>query len=281
MPENAASKMRLQYPGVTGSLPLAVLNLLVPRSAFVAHRGLAFGDDARQRLDIYVPKRLAAPAPVLLFFHGGGWQGGRRGDYLAFGQVFAGAGIITVVADYRLYPQVKYPAFVEDAAAALAFLRAHAGDFGGDPSRLFVSGHSAGAYNAAMLASEPAFLKVRGGEPGWIRGVIGIAGPYDFLPLEQPDYVDMFHGRNNLDSMPIHHVTGPRPPMLLVTGARDRTVSPRNTKSMAAKLRSVGSVVEEIHYRSTGHVGILLSLLPGFRGLTPLRRDMLDFIHAH
>ena len=260
--------------------PLALLNLLVPRSAFVVHRGIAFGADPCQRLDVYVPRALAGPTAVLLFFHGGGWQGGRRGDYLAFGQVFASAGIVTVVADYRLYPQVKYPAFVADAAAALAWLHAHAADYGGDPARLFVSGHSAGAYNAVMLASEPAFLEVQGGKLSWIRGVIGIAGPYDFLPMEQKEYVDIFHGRNNLDSMPVNHVTGARPPMLLVTGSRDRTVSPRNTKSMAARLRAFGSAVAEIHYAGIGHVGILLSLLPGFRRLTSLRQDMLDFIHS-
>lgn len=262
-------------------MSLGLLNLLVPRAGFVADRGLCFGGDPRQKMDIYVPKALHAPAPMLLFFYGGGWQGGRRGEYLAFGQVFASAGIVTAVADYRLYPQVKYPAFVEDAAAALAFLRAHASTYGGDPARLFVSGHSAGAYNAVMLASEPAFLRARGGDLDWIAGVIGIAGPYNFLPMVQKEYVDMFHGPNNLDSMPVNHVTGLRPPMLLVTGTRDRTVAPGNTKSMAARLRSAGSAVEEIHYRGMGHVGILLSLLPGLRGLAPLRRDMLDFIHAH
>ena len=261
--------------------PVALLNLLVPRSAFVAHRGLAFGEDPRQRLDVYVPRGLTAPAPVLLFFYGGGWQGGQRGMYLAFGQAFASAGIVTAVADYRLYPKVKYPAFVEDAAAALAWLRAHAGDYGGDPARLFISGHSAGAYNAVMLASEPAFLSAHGGNPEWIRGVIGIAGPYDFLPLQEKHYIDMFHGRDNADAMPVHHVTGARPPMLLVTGSRDRTVSPRNTKSMAARLREFGSEVGEIHYRGIGHLGVLLSLLPGLRRLTPLRQDMLDFIHSH
>ncbi|HTC83794.1 MAG TPA: alpha/beta hydrolase [Rhizomicrobium sp.] len=260
--------------------PLAMLNLLVPRSAFVAHRGLAFGEEPRQRLDIYVPRGLAVSAPMLLFFHGGGWQGGRRADYLAFGQVFASAGIVTAVADYRLYPQVKYPAFVEDAAAALVWLHLHGADYGGDPARLFVSGHSAGAYNAVMLASEPAFLAAKGADLGLIRGVIGIAGPYDFLPMEQKEYVDMFHGRNNPDSMPVHHVTGPRPPMLLVTGAGDRTVSPKNTKSMAARLRSLSSTIVEIHYRGIGHVGILFSLLPGFRWLSPLRQDMLNFIRS-
>jgi acetyl esterase/lipase len=111
--------------------------------------------------------------------------------------------------------------------------------------------------------------------------VIGIAGPYDFLPMEQKEYVDMFHGRNNLDAMPVNHVDGPRPPMLLITGSKDRTVHPRNTHNMAAKLRSVGSPVTEIHYPGIGHVGVILSLLPFLRWWTPLRRDMLDFIYSH
>src|SRR5262249_34570170 len=157
----------------------------------------------------------------------------------------------------------------------------HAADYGGDPGRLFVSGHSAGAFNAVMLASEPAFLAARGGDLNWIRGVIGISGPYDFLPLQEEEYVDMFHGREHAQAMPVNHLTGPRPPMLLATGSRDRTVLPHNTTSMAARLRSVGSSVREIHYRDIGHVAILLSLLPGLRHATPLRQDMLDFIHAH
>jgi acetyl esterase/lipase len=262
-------------------MSLGFLTLLMSRSGFVAHQDLAFGEDPCQRLDVYVPSALRAPAPLLLFFPGGGWQGLQRGKYWAFGQVFAGAGIVTVVAGYRLYPQVKYPAFVEDAAAALAWLRSHAINYGGDPARLFVSGHSAGAYNGVMLASEPTFLHAKGGNLGWIRGVIGIAGPYDFLPLQQREYVDMFHGRDNPGSMPVNHVTGPRPPMLLVTGTSDRTVSPHNTARMAARLRAVGSAVEEIHYRGIGHVAVLLSLLPGLRRLAPLRQDMLDFIHSH
>jgi acetyl esterase/lipase len=260
--------------------PFGAVNLLVPRSGYMVHRGLAYGADPRQKLDVYVPQGLGGPAPVLLFFYGGAWQTGSRGDYLGFGQAFASAGIVTVVADYRLYPRVKYPAFVEDAAGALAWLHAHAGDYGGDPKRIFVSGHSAGAYNAVMLASEPKFIEARGGKLDWIRGAIGIAGPYDFLPMSDPEYVDMFHGRNNLDSMPVNHVTGLRPPMLLVAGNDDSTVYPRNTASMAARLRSAGSAVREIHYAGIGHVGIILSLVPGFRGTAHLRQDMLDFIHS-
>jgi acetyl esterase/lipase len=261
--------------------PFTVLNLLVPRTGYAVHRGLAFGADPRQQLDVYVPHGLTGPAPVLLFFYGGGWQGGDRTNYLAFGQAFASAGIVTAVADYRLYPQVKYPGFVEDAAGALAWLHGHAGEYSADPQRLFVSGHSAGAYNAVMLASEPKFIESHGGRLDWMRGVIGIAGPYNFLPMSDPVYVDMFHGTNNTDSMPVYHLDGKRPPMLLVTGGEDSTVAPSNTKSMAAKLTSFGSEVREIHYRGVGHVGVILSLVPGFRRITRLRQDMIDFIQSH
>ncbi|HKX36937.1 MAG TPA: alpha/beta hydrolase, partial [Rhizorhapis sp.] len=240
--------------------PAGLVDLLVPRSGYDVHHGLAYGQDPRQKLDIYVPQGLKAPAPVLLFFYGGAWQAGSRGDYRGFGQAFASAGIVTVVADYRLYPAVKYPDFVADAAAALAWLHAHAAEYSGDATRIFVSGHSAGAYNAVMLASEPDFIQARGGRLDWIRGVIGIAGPYDFLPMEEAAYIDMFHGRDNPDSMPVNHVNGKRPPMLLVTGDDDGTVTPRNTASMAAKLRAFSSSVREVHYPGTGHVGVLLSL---------------------
>ncbi|MEI7791837.1 MAG: prolyl oligopeptidase family serine peptidase, partial [Alphaproteobacteria bacterium] len=154
-------------------------------------------------------------------------------------------------------------------------------DYGGDPNRIFVSGHSAGAYNAVMLASEPKFIEARGGRLGWIRGVTGMSGPYDFLPMSDPVYVDMFHGTNNLDSMPTNHVNGVRQPMLLATGTADTTVDQGNTDRMANKLRSFGSEVKVIKYKGTGHVGVILSLVLGFRKMTSLRQDMIDFIRSH
>ncbi|HVW72959.1 MAG TPA: alpha/beta hydrolase, partial [Rhizomicrobium sp.] len=262
-------------------LPFAVINLLVSRAGYRVHRGLAYGADSRQKLDVYVPSRLGAPAPVVLFFYGGGWRGGNRADYLAFGQAFASAGMIAVVADYRLYPQVKYPGFVEDAAAALAFVHAYAAQYGGDARRIFLAGHSAGAYNAVMLASEPKFIAAEGGSLAWIRGVIGIAGPYNFLPMSDPVYVDMFHGTNNADSMPVHHINGPRPPMLLISGSDDGTVGLCNTNDMSERLRRFGSDVKVIIYKGVGHVGVILALVRGFRRIAPVRRDMLDFIRAH
>jgi acetyl esterase/lipase len=261
--------------------PIAAINLLVPREGYDVRAGLAYGPDPRHKLDVYVPQGLNGPAPVLLFFYGGAWSSGDRSQYLAFGQSFASKGIVTVVADYRLYPQVKYPAFAQDAALALAWVHAHVREHGGDPARIFVSGHSAGAYNAVMLASEPKFIEAAGGRLDWIRGVIGIAGPYDFLPLTDPDYIDMFHGANNQDAMPVNHVDGKRPPMLLATGSDDGTVLPRNSDRMAAKLKAHGNSAEVIKYPGVGHVGIILSLAPGFRGKTTLREDMLRFIRSH
>lgn len=258
--------------------PVAALNLLVPDTGYRVHAAIAYGQGARRKLDIYVPDGLTAPAPVLLFFYGGSWESGDRATYKAFGQAFASKGIVTVVADYRLYPEVRQAGFMQDAAAALAFVHAHAAAYGGDPGRIFVSGHSAGAYNAVMLAADPRYIRAAGGDLSWIHGVIGISGPYDFLPLTDPHLIDIFGGAHNRQAMPIAHVDGPRPPALLATGDGDSTVDPGNTVRMAARWRSQGGMVREIHYPRVGHIGIILSLAPGFRGRTSLRQDMVDFI---
>ena len=263
--------------------PLTAINLLVPKSGYTVRRGLAYGSDPRQTLDVYIPDGLKAPAPMLLFFYGGSWQSGSRNDYAGFGQAFASKGIITLVADYRLYPQVKFPAFVEDGAQALAFAHGHAAEWGGDGKRLFVAGHSAGAYIAVMLGSDGRYLKQAGGDYSWVRGVIGVSGPYDFLPLKDPAYVAMFHGANNRAILPITYVDRDpaRPPMLLVTGTGDTTVDPGNSARMAAALRTKGTAAETRSYQGVGHIGILVSLLPPFRFYTPLRDDIVAFIQSH
>ena len=258
----------------------SAFRLIIPRTGYRIVPDQSYGADPRQKLDIYIPAGLKGPAPVLLFFYGGAWQSGNRADYLAFGQAFASQGIVTVVADYRLYPQVTYPAFVEDGAAALAFVHANIARHGGDASRIFVSGHSAGGYIAVMLGAAPAFVEKAGGNPSWIRGVIGIAGPYDFLPLREDSYIAIFHGANNRDAMPVNHVTGRRPPMLLAWGTGDGTVGAANIDHMEAKLKSAGSPVETHRYPGVGHIGIILSLAHGFRGRTTLHRDMLRFIRS-
>src|SRR5215475_12766126 len=143
----------LGFLGLLTACSQAALNLVAPGGYRVV-RDLAYGADPRQKLDLYVPDKLTGPAPMLLFFYGGSWTGGNKALYPAFGQAFASKGIITAVADYRLYPQVRYPAFVEDGAQAFAWLHTHATQYGGDPGGLFLSGHSAGAYIAVMLAAD-------------------------------------------------------------------------------------------------------------------------------
>jgi acetyl esterase/lipase len=259
---------------------LAMVNAFVPDDGYRVEPDLPYGSDPRQRLDLYVPDNLSGPAPVILFFYGGSWQSGKKSDYRAFGQTFASKGFIVAVADYRVYPQVRYPAFVEDGALAVKFLREQVTSRGGDSSRLFVAGHSAGAHIAVMLASNPSYLRGTGGDFTWLRGAIGIAGPYDILPLRDRTLIDIFGGANRPETQPITHIDGRRPAMLLVTGDDDDTVSPLNTDRMAARLSAVGSPVTVKIYPGVGHVGIILSLVPGFRSKTTLEQDIVAFVQG-
>ncbi|NOT41600.1 MAG: alpha/beta hydrolase [Alphaproteobacteria bacterium] len=259
---------------------LAMVNTFVPGDGYRVEADLAYGSDPRQKLDLYVPEGLDGAAPVILFFYGGSWQNGEKSDYRAFGQTFAGKGFIVAVADYRVYPQVRFPGFVEDGALAVKYLRAQVKLRGGDPSRLYVAGHSAGAYIAVMLASDPAYLRKAGGDFGWLRGAIGIAGPYDILPLTDKTLIDIFGGVNRAETQPITHIDGVRPPMLLVTGDDDDTVSPLNAERMAKRLRAAGSPVTVNIYPGVGHAGIILSLMPGFRSKTTLEHDIVQFVQT-
>jgi acetyl esterase/lipase len=258
-----------------------LLNIFVPSGGYTIRHDIPFGSDPAQKLDIYVPDGLTKPAPVLIFFFGGSWQDGDKDGYRWVGQTFAAHGIVTVVANYRLYPPALYPSFVEDGALALRYVHSEIAKDGGDPARVFVSGHSAGAYNAIMLAANPKFVRDVGGDLSWIRGAMGIAGPYDFLPITDPKLITIFGGANNPATQPITYVDGKRPPMLLVDGTDDKTVDPGNATRMAAKLKANGSEAQTILYPGIGHIGIILSLAPGFRSKTTLENDMVQFIDNH
>jgi len=258
--------------------PVSVLNLAVPRSGYHVVRDLAYGADPRQKMDFYVPDAGPAKMPVILFFYGGSWQTGGKDMYLALGQAFASQGIIVAIADYRLYPQIRYPAFLDDGASAFVYVRDHVAEHGGDPRRLFLAGHSAGAYNAVMLAADGRYLQKAGADIGQVCGVIGIAGPYNFLPLTDPNLIAMFGGARRTETQPITYIDGKRPPMLLAAGTGDTTVSPRNSSDLAGKLETFGSPVQLVRYPGVGHIGIVLSLAPGFRGRTSLRDDITHFV---
>jgi acetyl esterase/lipase len=266
---------------VVGACSPALLNITVPRGGYSVHHDLVYGPQAREKLDIYVPNGLTAPAPVVLFFYGGNWDSGSKDAYLAFGEAFTSEGFVVAIADYRLYPAVKFPAFLDDGARAFHFVHDNVARYGGDPGRIFLVGHSAGAYNAIMLVSDPRYLKNAGSDISQVRGAIGLAGPYDFLPLTDPGLIAMFGGARRPETQPISYIDGKRLPMLLAAGTGDETVDPGNSTRMAAKLESFASPVTVKLYPGIGHIGLLLSLARPFRGRTTLRDDMADFIRAH
>lgn len=256
-----------------------LLNLSVPRDGYRVAYDVAYGKDARQKMDIYIPAKPKKDAPVVLFFYGGSWQFGSKDDYRFLGQALTSRGITVAVADYRLYPEVYFPAFVEDGAEALAFLHKNAANYGANPERIYLAGHSAGAYIAVMLTVNDAYLPKAGAQKEWIKGTIGIAGPYDFLPLTDKKLIDLFSTASPALTQPITFILEKQPPMLLVTGADDEDVGPHNTRNVAEKLEALQSPVTTHYYKDTGHIGIILSLARGFRGRTPLLDDIDAFVY--
>ncbi len=223
--------------------PLAALNALARSDTYRLDDGIAYGPLARQRLDVYTPTTPAAsPAgwPVVVFFYGGSWNTGERGDYRFLGAALAERGILAIVADYRLYPEVRFPEFLRDAALALAWGLENGKRLGGDPRRTFVMGHSAGGYNAAMLALDTRWLAPTGHDPKKeLAGWIGLAGPYEFLPLEPgPSRPVFFHPDYPPGTQAIDYAMSDTPPAFLAAPTNDTVVSPqRSTRAMAAKLK--------------------------------------------
>jgi acetyl esterase/lipase len=263
--------------------PLTAFNTLAPRDrAARPGRDIAYGPLPRQTLDVYAPEHAARDAPVLIFFYGGAWNSGRRQDYAFVGQALAARGFVTVIPDYRLFPQVRYPEFLRDGAAAVRWCRDQIAGFGGDAGRLALAGHSAGAYNAVMLAYDADFLAGDGLDPRLIRAVAGLSGPYDFLPLDVRSTRDTFGQAPNLAAtQPINHVSAKSPPTFLAHGGKDTLVYPRNSQALAAALTRAGATVEVKLYPELSHADTVLALSRTFRAKAPELSDMSDFLHAH
>jgi acetyl esterase/lipase len=217
----------------------------------------------------------------LLFFYGGAFRAGRRSEYRVVGEAFASQGIIVAVADYRIHPHAVFPDFLNDGAAALAAVHTRVGEFGGDPSRIFLAGHSAGAYIAVMLAANPDYVRAANADPSLIRGVIAMAGRYHEIPLGDATGVTIFGGPARAETRPATFIDGKRPPMLLLAGAAESSEVLDSHRLLAAHLRDHASAVEEILYPGIGHMGIMLALAPGFRRRAPVRDDIARFVAAH
>ena len=265
---------------LSGCSPATVLNRLASAHGVEITRSISYGNAARQTLDVYRPKSAIA-GPVVVFFYGGSWQSGSKGIYKFVGSALARRGFVTVVPDYRLYPETRYPGFVEDGARAVRWVKDNAARFGGDPDKLFVMGHSAGAYIAAMLALDVRWLaQVQLTPQHDIAGLIGISGPYDILPLRDPTLVKIFGGANVMATQPISHVSAHAPPALLVTGAKDDTVDPGNSTRLVARLRAAGNDATAVSYPRVGHLGIIGAFARPLRFLAPVLRDTEVFIQT-
>jgi acetyl esterase/lipase len=262
--------------------PVTILNALAPKAGITETQNVRYAPGNRHELDIYAPSG-EKPAPVVVFIYGGGWKDGNKAEYRFVAAALAARGFLTVVPDYRLFPQVRFPAFLQDNAAAVAWTKANIGRYGGEPNRIFLMGHSAGAYNVAMLTLDKQWLAAVGLDPDRdIAGTIGLAGPYDFLPLHDPELEDIFAPAGDLRlSQPITFARGNAPPMFLAAGTADTTVLPRNTEHLAAAIRRDGGVVEERLYPGVNHTKIIGAMSGVLHWLAPSMADVTAFLNRY
>ncbi|WP_439640322.1 alpha/beta hydrolase [Nevskia sp.] len=237
-----------------------IVNDLTSEKGYGLSSNIVFDSTTGLKLDIYSPAG-ASGAPVVIFFHGGRWSEGKKEDYKFVGQALAARGMVAVIPDFRQYPQVRYPKFLQDNARAVRWVRDQVTQYGGDPGKIVLLGHSSGAYNAAMLTLNPELLKAVGGDRTWLRGTIGLAGPYDFLPITDPDLRDIFGAPENYDqTQPVLYPDGKNPPMLLMHGQDDEIVLVRNTESLAARIQQANGPVETVIYPKMSHRKIIASV---------------------
>ena len=283
IPRRVSATVRLALLSVLAAAcaactPLGVFATFTPRDpAILTAHDQPYGPGGRQSLDVYAPRRIDTARPVAVFLYGGGWERGRKWDYGWVAQALAARGYVVVLPDYRLYPQVRFPEFLNDSAQAVRWAVDHAAAYGGDPSRVVLLGHSAGAYNAVMLGLAPSYLQHAGVDPARIVGVVGIAGPYDFLPLKG-HMADVFGVGDPAATQPVKLVRADAPPMLLVTGSADTIVDPRETASLGAALRAAGAQVEARSYPGVGHNEIMAAMSRPFRDRASVLSDITGFM---
>lgn len=262
--------------------PLAMLNTLGPRDRGVRRvaRDIAYGDDPRQRFDLYAP--VVAPGerlPVVVFFYGGGWDSGAKTLYGWAAQALASQGFLVALPDYRVVPQVRFPTFIQDAAAATAKVAEVAAAYDGDPARLGVSGHSAGAHLAMMIALDRRYMAAVG-RPDIIRAAAGLSGPYEFLPFDVPASINAFgQAPDPRQTQPVTFVRADGPPLWLGHGAPDTVVHAEDTTILADRMRAVGGRAEAKIYPHLSHAETLAVFSPLFRKKAPVLADMSAFLH--
>jgi acetyl esterase/lipase len=264
---------------INGCSPASVLNALVRGDGYDVATELPYGSGTRHTLDLYRPTGAKDPAPVVVFFYGGSWQTGSKESYAFVGQALASKGYIVVIPDYRVYPEVAFPGFVQDGAAAMRWTVDNVARYGGDPHRVFLMGHSAGAHIAALLTLDAHWLAEVGLDAHTaIRGTVGLAGPYDFLPITDPTLQAIFGPEKQWPaSQPINFVDGKEAPMLLLAGDDDKVVDPANTTRLADRIREKGGKVTVKIYPRIGHLTLMGAVAGPLHFLAPVLDDSVAF----
>lgn len=241
------------------------------------HPNLAYGQGARQRLDVYSPHD-ARNRPVVIFWYGGSWTKGSKAHYRFVGAALAERGFVAVLPDYRLYPSVTFPAFCKDGAHAVAWVQEHAQEFGGDPHRIVLMGHSSGAHMAAFLAYNHAFLAAAGADPKSIVGMVGLSGPYVLIADTAELRATFPAPYTEADWQPIAFVDAQAPPTLLLHGQNDKVVTPQDSVQLRdTLLRS--HVRAELHlYPHRGHSDTVAPFALLARKRSPAYEDSIAFI---
>jgi acetyl esterase/lipase len=219
-------------------------------------------------------------APVLIFYYGGGWVKGTAREYGFAARAYASKGFVVVVPDYRKVPQVRFPAFIQDAADAVKWTRDNIAKYGGDPGRIAIAGHSAGAHSVAMLALDPQWL-AGAGAPGAVKAAVGLSGPYDFYPFTGRAVEAMGKWPKPAETQPLTYARKDAPPMMLITGTADTTVRPKNARNLFKALTDAGAVVVEKEYPGLGHEDIAMALSRPFRSKASVLDDSSAFLMAH
>ena len=281
------------YAGTAGAISglAAIFNVAVYERGSSVTRGVAYGEGARHKLDIYRPSnstkvvrpRETDTSPIVIFFYGGSWQQGERAQYEFVGRAMARKGVTVVIPDYRLYPEVKFPAFMADAADAYAWVaRNIAKRVDGHVRPIVLAGHSAGAHMAALLALDKSYLAARGADLPQPAALIGLAGPYSFDPTTWPTTKAVFADVKDPDTArPIAFAKNGGPPTLLLHGLKDETTKLSNTRDLARALKASGSDVLTLELANIGHLSILTSIAKPLRGWAPVLQAMREFMIRH
>lgn len=271
----------LAVSGLTGCSSMTLMNTMTPTGGYSAATNIVYDPAHNLKLDVYSPKN-AHDAPVVVFFYGGRWQRDSskpKQDYLFVGQALASQGFVAVIPDYRTYPPAVYPDFLNDCAHAVVWAHANITQYGGSPARMVIMGHEAGAYNAAMLALNPVYLEAAGGSRSWIKGMIGLAGPYDFLPIVDPTLRAIFGSPEHYNlTQPVLWADGSNPPMMLVAGENDQVVPVKNTRALAQRIQSAGGSVETVIYPDLDNRWVLNSLSDTWRSRADVLANIVQFV---